>query len=462
MHNGGIPEFEAALGAADFQNRMHEVFAELRRRAPVYWSPSLGYWLVTRFDLVEEVLRNPADFSSHGAEMAYIRRLPPEVVESLDVLPYHFRQPGLIHSDGTKHTALRRVVNPPFTPAALAPLADDIRTEAAGLLEPARRAGAPFDVVETLAKPLPVKVIAGLLGVPADALDRFPGWSVQLARFFTGPLPDPDIARDLDGALVEWRGFVGDLIDERGAHPRDDFVSVVAGAVDNGRMTRQDGIAIVVHSLQAGHETSANLMATAVFLLLAHPDQLTLARTSPRWLEYAIEEVLRFEAPAINVRRTAIRALDLDGRRIQAGDTVVVNIAAAHRDAAQYPDPDRFDIGRRLTKADHMGFGRGPHFCLGASLARLEVPLAVEEFLRRFPAATLLDETPRWKAPRDQRGLAELWVDPHGASTGSTDPTAARAHFAEPAPNSPTTPRRPAAVVAVAGQHNPERSSHGR
>ena len=416
MHRGGIPEVEEALGAADFQDHMHEVFAELRERAPVYWSPSLNYWLVTRFDLVEEVLRNPADYSSQGAEGAYIRRLPPEVIESLKILPHHFRHPGLIHSDGAKHTELRRIVNPSFTPAALDPLAADIRREVIAMLEPARLAGEPFDVVETLAKPLPVKVIAGLLGVGADALDRFPGWSVQLARFFTGPLPRPDIAGDLDGALVAWREFVCDLLDRRAAEPREDFISVVAGAIGNGRMTRGDGIAIVVHALQAGHETSTNLMATSIYLLLAHPGQRELARSSPQWLDFAIEEVLRFEAPAINVRRRATRPLSLGGRSIESGDTVVANIAAAHRDPAQYSDPGRFDIERRLTKADHMGFGRGPHFCLGASLARLEVPIAVEEFLARFPGASLVSETPLWKAPRDQRGLAKLWVEPGGTS----------------------------------------------
>ena len=304
-------------------------------------------------------------------------------------------------------------------PAALAPLVDDIRREAVALLEAAERASGPFDIVETLAKPLPVKVIAGLLGVPADALDRFPGWSVQLARFFTGPLPRPDIAHDLDGALVEWRAFVSDLLDRRAAEPRQDFISVVAAAIESGRMSRQDGIVIVVHALQAGHETSTNLIATSIHLLLAHPEQLALARSGARWLDYAIEEVLRFEAPAINVRRRATRPLSLGGRPIEAGDTVVVNIAAAHRDPAVYPDPDRFDIRRRLTKADHMGFGRGPHFCLGAPLARLEVPIAVDEFLRRFPEARALGETPLWKAPRDQRGLAELWVDPGDASPDS-------------------------------------------
>ncbi|MDE0654550.1 MAG: cytochrome P450, partial [bacterium] len=339
---------------------------------------------------------------------------------SLQIIPYHFSQPGLIHSDGAKHTTLRRAVNPPFTQAALAPLADDIRRETASLLSEHQSAGMPFDVVEALAKPLPVKVIAGLLGVPAGALDRFPGWSMQLARFFTGPLPQPDIAHDLDGALVEWRAFVSDLIDERSASPRDDFVSVVAAAIEDGRMTLQDGIAIVVHALQAGHETSTNLMATSIFLLLKHPEQLELARSSPEWFEFAMEEVLRFEPPAINGRRTATRPVTLGGQSIRAGDTVAFNIAAAHRDPARFPDPGRFDITRRLTKADHMGFGRGPHFCLGASLARLEVPIAVDEFLRRFPAASLVSEMPRWKAPRDQRGLVDLWVEPGDASAGSS------------------------------------------
>ena len=179
-----------------------------------------------------------------------------------------------------------------------------------------------------------------------------------------------------------------DLLDRRAAEPRDDFISVVAGAIGNGRMTRGDGIAIVVHALQAGHETSTNLMATSIHLLLAHqPATGTGPIGAPQWLEYAFEEVLRFEAPAVNGRRRATRPLSLGGRPIEAGDTVVVNIAAAHRDPAQYPDPGRFDITRRLTKADHMGFGRGPHFCLGASLARLEVPIAVDEFLARFPSS---------------------------------------------------------------------------
>jgi cytochrome P450 len=399
MHRQGIPEIEDALGAPDYQDRMHEVFAELREREPVYWSPSLNYWLVTRFDLVAEVLRSPADYSSRGAEEAYIRRLPSDVIDDLKVLPHHFRHPGLIHSDGTDHTALRRTVNPPFTPAALAPLVDGIRSETVRLLQPAQLAGEPFDVVATLAGPLPVRVIAGLLGVPAESLDRFPIWSAQLARFFSGPLPDPQVAHDLDDALMEWRAFVTDLIDRRAAEPRDDFISIVAAAIGEGRMTRRDGIVIVVHALQAGHETSTNLIATSIFLLLSHPDQLALARSSPRWLEYALEEVLRFEAPALSGRRTATRPLQLGGRSIEAGETVVVNIAAAHRDPAQYPDPGRFDIERRLTKADHMGFGRGAHVCLGAPLGRLEAAIAVEEFLERFPVASLRDAAPRWKAP---------------------------------------------------------------
>ena len=279
----------------------------------------------------------------------------------------------------------------------------------------------PFDVVEILAKPLPVKVIAGLLGVPADALDRFPGWSMQLARFFTGPLPQPDIARDLDDALSEWREFVSDLIDRRSAEPQDDFVSVVAGAISDGRMTRQDGIAIVVHSLQAGHETSTNLMATVIFLLLGHPEQLELARSSAQWLEYAIEEVLRYEPPAINGRRMATRAVSLGGQAIHAGDTVVFNIAAA----PPRPGPVPRSREVRHHAAAHEGRSHGlrpwPAFLPWRIPRRLEVPIAVDEFLRRFPAAALVSQAPRWRTPRDQRGLAELWVDPHGAPIKAGD-----------------------------------------
>ncbi len=410
----GIPEIEEALGAADFQDRMHEIYAELRGRAPVYWSPSLGYWLVTSYTLIEEVLHNPGGFSSHGATGAYIERLPREVLDSLRVMRHHFRQPGLIHSDGARHTALRRAVNPAFTPGALAPLADDIRRQAARLLEPAQRAGERFDVVAVLAEPLPVLVIADVLGVPSNALDRFPRWSMQLARFFTGPRPDPAVARDLDDALVEWRGFVADLIDQRTSEPRDDFVSLAADAVTDGRMTREDAIAIIVHALQAGHETTTNLIGAAIYLLLRHPDQLALARSSPEMLACAVEEALRCEPVALNARRTAMRDLVLGGQSISAGDTVVVNFAAAHRDPARYSDPERFDITRGAARGGHLGFGRGVHFCLGAPLARLEAPIALDEFFRRFPHASLCDPAPQWKAPRDQRGLKELWIIPDG------------------------------------------------
>ena len=367
---------------------------------------------MTSYELVEEVLRNPADFSSFGAEGAYINRLPDDVLESLTTLLHHFRQPGLIHSDGTKHSELRRAVNPPFTKAALTPLTEIVRELVVELLGPARSTGEPFDVVTTLCQPLPVRVIAQVLGVPASGLDRFPVWSLQLARFFTGPEPQPDIARDLDEALVEWRQFVSDLIDARTSSPDEDFVSVVAAAIADGRMTREDGVAIIVHSLQAGHETTTNMIGTTLFLLLSHPDQLALVHSAPEMVEHAVEEALRFEPPALNGRRTTTRDVVLGGIEIPAGTAVVVNLAAANRDEAQYPNPDAFDVSRLTTKADHMGFGRGTHFCLGASLARLELPIAVGTFLEMFPNAALVDPEPRWRTPRDQRGLVSLVVDP--------------------------------------------------
>ena len=406
-----FPHIEEALAAQDFPNVVHSTMAFLRENAPIYWSTTLGQWLVTSHRLAEEVLLHPSDFSSFGAELHYIERLPQAVREGLLVLEHHYSEPGLIHSDGDNHTRLRRAVSSSFTPKAVLERRRAIEQQVQELLERRVPEHGAFDLVDCLAFPLPVVVIAGVLGIPDSDLARFPSWSAHLSRFFSPPSPVSEYARDLDAVLVEWRGFVADLLDDRSANPSGDLLTIVSRAVDNGQINRDEAIAILVHMLQAGHETTRNLVSSMVYCILQSPTAVAALRKSPERITAAMEETLRLEPPADFGTRTCITGRELGGEWVQKGETIAVSISAANRDPERYDHPDDFDIDRDLS-AGHLSFGRGIHACLGASLARMEAPIAVEAFLQRFPGARLRSSAPHWSPTRSQHGLRELWIEP--------------------------------------------------
>ena len=408
-----LPDVEEALASRAFYRDPYPAYKALRAEMPVYWSALLNQWLVTSYDLAEEVLLNPAAFSNHGFESTYIERLPAECLIDVETLRHHYSQEGLIHSDRPKHTHLRRALGPSFTPRVLSRLEERIQIHVGHLLQNAKtRHGHRYEIIQDLAHPLPVTVIADLLGVPEGYRDRFPVWSANVFQFFGSSQPEPVSARELYANLVEWRNLVGDLLRSRSRSPRDDLLTTVAAAIDNGEMSAEDGLVICVHLLTAGHETTTNLIGNTIYCLVTHLQQLEEARGSPEVLEKAVEETLRHEPPIARIRRLCAQSYELGGVLIREGEPVAVVVAAAHRDPEKFQRPDEFDLHRAMPRRGHFSFGRGTHLCLGAPLARLETVVAVQQFLDRFPRARLASSSaPAWRESINHRGLESLLVE---------------------------------------------------
>ena len=416
----GLPDVENAFRSGSFFQEPHQIYRRLREEAPVYWSPYLGQWLVTSYEHVEEVLRQPRVYSNFGFDTSYIGRLADDERTDVPTLEHHFRQRGLIQADPPEHTRLRRALGGHFTGKVVAQLEDPIRTAIGELL--AARTGDGLDVVTDLAEPLPVRVIAELLGVGPDRRAGFPRWSAAAVRFFGTPLPDAENARRLDSDLVEWRTLLEALFGERRRAPSDDLLTVVVGLVDSGSITEEEALFTCVHLLIAGHETTTNLIGNTMFCLLTNPTAMKAALEDQALLPGAIEEVLRFEPPIQRIRRVAIDTADLGGAQIRPGEAVIPVLAAANRDPVRFDEPDHFDIRRVLdgSAQRHVSFGHGVHFCLGAPLARLEAPAAIGALLDRCPHATLPEGfVPEWKRTLNMRGLRSLPITSEWVSAGS-------------------------------------------
>jgi cytochrome P450 len=416
----GLSDVEAAFRSGSFFQEPHQVYRRLRDEAPVYWSPYLGQWLVTSYEHVEEVLRRPRVYSNFGFDTAYIGRLTDDQRADVPTLEHHFRQRGLIQADPPEHTRLRRALGSHFTGKAMAQLEDRIRAAIDELL--AARTGDGLDVVTDLAEPLPVRVIAELLGVGPDQRAGFPQWSAAAVRFFGTPLPDAENARRLDSDLVEWRTLLETLLDERRRAPSDDLLTVVVGLIDSGSITEEEALFTCVHLLIAGHETTTNLIGNTMLCLLTHPAAMKAVTEDQTLIPGAIEEVLRFEPPIQRIRRVATDTASLGGAHIRPGEAVIPVLAAANRDPARFDEPEHFDIHRVLdgSAQRHVSFGHGVHFCLGAPLARLEAPAAIAAMLKRSPHAALPEGfVPDWKRTINMRGLRSLPITSRRVPAGS-------------------------------------------
>ncbi|MFE5397524.1 cytochrome P450 [Streptomyces sp. NPDC056568] len=309
---------------------------------------------------------------------------------------------NMVQSDPPQHTRLRRLVAGHFTPGRIAALRPRVERVADALLDALPRRGTA-DLVDRYALPLPVTVICDLLGVPEADRGGFHAWSQELVV--------PGSAEAASAAAGELTGYLTDLTDRKRRSPDDTLLGDLVAAADSGVLTPEELLGMAFLILVAGHETTVGLVSATVHSLLTHPDQLDRLRADPGLTEDAVEESLRFHSPVHSAAyRFAAEPLDLAGTRIAAGDSVLVSLAAASRDPGHFPDPDRFDIGRRTT--GHLGFGHGLHHCLGAPLARLEAAVAVRLLLRRHPSlAPAADPaTLTWRTGTLLRGLAELPV----------------------------------------------------
>ncbi|WP_028921298.1 cytochrome P450 [Pseudonocardia acaciae] len=351
-------------------------------------------WLCLSHAEVTALTRHPK-LSSNEAR-ATTEQGQPERDESL----------SLLFMDPPDHTRLRALVSRAFTPKRTADLRPAITAIVAELLEPI--AGRTVDLVQAFAYPLPVRVICALLGVPAGDQAMFTEWSRMLARSL-----DPSVlgSAELDAAIAEarrgMRGYLGELLAFRTEHPADDLLSALLAVRDAGdRISRDEVLELALLLLVAGHETTVNLIGNGVLALLRHPDQLDLLCRRPDLVPNAVDELLRFDAPVQMAQRIATEDLDLAGRRVRAGDEIMLVLGAANRDPAAFAEPGRLDVTRDARR--HVSFGGGIHYCLGASLARLEAGLAFSALLGTFELE--LAGAPAWRPTFTLRGLAALPV----------------------------------------------------
>jgi len=371
----------------------HDIYpalARLRDQQPVSWSTWWGGWVITRYPDVVAGFRDPRLSADRAGTFA--ARLPPPLRERLAPLLRNLSGWALI-SDPPAHTRLRALVNKAFTPRLTEQLRPRIQAVADQLIDDLRGQD-PVDLIPALANPLPVLVIGAMLGLPPEDRRRLKSWSDDLAHFLGAAAPTPELAGAALRCVVELEAYFRDAIAERRKHPGPDLISALLAAEENGSILHeQELLSTCTMVLFGGHETTTNLIANAIHLLLTHPEQLAKLRSDPELLPLTIEEVLRFESPVARMGRVATEDIVWHDLTIRAGDKVWLSMAAANRDERQFLAPDSFDITRRDNR--HLGLSVGPHYCVGASLGRAEAQIAVGTLLRRFPRLALDGDAPR-------------------------------------------------------------------
>jgi len=359
-------------------------YARLRDEAPVCWIPEQCLWMVTRYDDVAAVLHDPTTFSSAEGMGALMsggvgrKRVDARGMFGLDLSQMRV----LIATDPPDHTRLRRLLSRAFTPKAITELEPHLRQVCEGLVDDlitASRDGRG-DLVTQVAFPFPVIVIAELLGIPPERRDDFKRWSDALVGALSGDWNPVEAQQTIGEMFV----YLADMVEHRRREPGEDLISRLVGGVDPDDPDALSFIEITLFAillLVAGNETTTNLIGNGAAAFAAHPDQARLLRDRPELLPAAVEEILRWDAPVQALFRSTTRPVILGGVELPAGAMVLVSFAAANRDSRHFVDADRFDIERRPT--DHLAFGHGIHYCLGASLARLEARLVGETLLAR-------------------------------------------------------------------------------
>ena len=382
----------------------YPLYAKFRKRGPIQL-PAVNVTVFSTSRDCDEVLRHPLSSSNRWNSTIAQRQLA-SGAWSKPAVP-----PGFLFLDPPDHTRLRKLVSKAFAPRVVNALQPDITAMVDGLLDQIAERG-HFDVIGDLAYPLPVAVICRLLGVPLEDEPMFSQASALLAEAL-----DPFVA--ITGApsgkfeermqAIRWlRGYFHELIERRRSDPGDDLLSGLIAVEESGdQLTEEEIVSTCNLLLIAGHETTVNLIANAILAMLCHPEQWAALGADAGRASVVVEETLRYDPPVQLAGRNALEDMVIGDTTMIKGDTMMVLLAAAQRDPAEYDRPDTFDPDRGTLR--HLGFGRGVHYCLGAPLARLEAGVALSAVTARFPGARL-DSEPQYKTNVTLRGMSALSV----------------------------------------------------
>ena len=383
----------------------YPVYDRLRADHPLLWNPATGQWMVSRFADVNGLLRDRRlgrtylHVASH-AEMG--RDEPPEWHDPF----WRLVQSGMLDREPPDHTRLRRLVSKAFTPATVEGMRPRIEAIVDRLVGEALAAAA-FDLIADVAEPLPVTVIAELLGVPEADRHLLRPWSADICLMYELNPPEDSQHRAV-AASIAFGGYLRDLARDRRVHPGGDLISGLAQVAEAGdALTEDELVGTCALLLNAGHEASVNGTGNAWWTLFRHPDALAALRAEPSLVPSAIEELLRFDTPLPMFERWVLEDVELYGVRIERGAELALQFASANRDPEGVERPDELLLDRHPNP--YLSFGAGIHYCLGAPLAKLEMGILFDALLRRMPGLELVSP-PQWKPTFVLRGLQSLVV----------------------------------------------------
>ncbi|WP_329519937.1 cytochrome P450 [Spirillospora sp. NBC_01491] len=354
----------------------------LREEQPVFWSPHLRAWVITRYEDVRDAYRDPRSFSSVGA-LTMNRMLAPEVRETLGEHE-SFLDNFSANVDPPKHTRMRQAISRAFTPRAVARLGETFAAEMDAVLDEAAPRGRA-DLTDTIAHRPSARLMAHFIGVPRQDEEEVRAGVHTWFQLFLSPQP-VERQRVLAGRFLEYLGYVDALVSDRRRRPRDDFASLMAGLIDAGPegLSHREVVETISALLLGGNDTVPNGITAVVYRLLRERDRWEDVRADPGLIPNAVEESLRIDGAGQGSFRTMARDVELHGVTLPAGAHVLLHAASAAHDPAVFEDPERFDV-RRPNARDHMAFGHGIHHCVGAALGRLQLGIALERLTVRLP-----------------------------------------------------------------------------
>jgi cytochrome P450 len=396
------------LYSAAFRAHAHETYARMRANAPVFQQAGMDgqtpIWFVTGAAEAEQVLLDSQAFARDPARVS-------------DELAAAFQNPDprvraitdnhMLNRDGDDHRRLRALVSKAFTPRVIEAMRPRVEAIAAALLDRVAPQG-QMELIGDYAFPLPITVIAELLGVPTDRQDNFRTWSDAFVR----PAITPEEQMASMGQLQAFASYMQQLVAERRQNPRDDLISRLIYAEEQGdRLNESELFSMIALLIVAGHETTVSLIGNATLALLRHPQAWAELRENPALIPTAVEELLRYDSPVERaLTRFVARDTALAGKQLRRGELLIVVLGSANRDDARFNDPTTLDIHRAPNP--HLAFGKGIHYCLGAPLARLEAEIALRALIERFPDLRLAAEPSdlAWRAVPLFRSLVRLPV----------------------------------------------------
>lgn len=378
-HSGIVEEFNP--WSEEYLADPYPFYARARAEAPVFYNAPTDLWMVSRYDDIWAVLRDPARFSA-GNATSPVMAFTPEAQRILLEGGYTLK-PALTNNDPPGHTRVRGHINRAFSARRINQLEPRIRDYADRLIAAFVAAGRA-DLIHQFAYPLPIQVVFRLIGIPEEDMDRIKEWCGQRVRFIFGKVSPEEQAACARNLVEFWR-YIKDFCELRRREPQDDLTSELAAIAsrDESLLDMHEVASVVMGLGFAGHETTTNMIGSSVLHLLNSGEWARLA-ANPALVENAVEELLRYDGSVPVWRRVAKEAVELGGATIPAGGKIALLLGSANRDESHFAQPDTFDI-ERADARDHFAFGKGIHFCIGAALGRLEIRIALERLARRLP-----------------------------------------------------------------------------